>query len=153
MKKLSSKLYKQYYPITTEEICADFMEKNRDKLRWNLQVKKVICQRRVKDRQIHYAHKMRREVSCWGDLKLGNVLYNQSIRNSIESDRYISLYEKEYDEISRLAENVEENTVSIEMANKLLEIENENHLDNIFAVIRVMIAILTLILAAYLFSF
>lgn len=150
MKKLSSKLYKQYYPITTEEICADFIKNNKDKLMWSLQVKKNICQMKAKDRQMHYVHKMRREVSCWGDLKLGNVFYNQAVRNSMKSDRDINFYEKEYDEISRLAESVEEHTVSIEMANKLLEIENENHLENIFTVIKV---ILILILTVYLFLF
>lgn len=151
MKKLSSKLYKQYYPITTEEICAGFIENNKDKLMWNLQIKKNICQMKVKDRQMHYIHKMKREVSCWGDLKLGNVFYNQAVKNSMRKDRDISFYEKEYDEIFRLAENIEEHTVSIEMANKLLEIENENHLENIFAVIKVTL-ILILVACLFLFS-
>lgn len=83
-----NKLYKEYYPIVSEEDKMNFIHENFveilnfDMRRERLSLVNLFGIERK------YSQKLKKEVSVFGNIKYGNILHNRNVLNSMINDRH-----------------------------------------------------------------
>lgn len=68
---------------------------------------------------------MKRTVSFRGDVKMGNVLHNNLVATEMEFDRGLKRIDEQVRNIDELRYKHSNNTLTVEDANAILEIENK----------------------------
>jgi len=115
------KIYKKYYPLTTEAQKNEFIENERLSIleTFGFRERAVFADRMALD--MKYEKHYKPVVSAFGNLKLKNIAHNEYVQNIQSLDkRYLKLDDIN-SETNELASSFKENeTLSLEDANRVL---------------------------------
>ena len=120
-----SRLYKQYYPITSEQEKINLLNAEYCNI-LNLQYKySVYVRAALMQRQQKYLTRMKPITGLCGNLKYGNILHNESVYHQMKTDRKIMEISDSYEKASEMKSAfLYGDEITVHDLNELLRFEN-----------------------------
>lgn len=120
-----SNMHKKYFPIKSEIEKDDFIRENRGEIYRLLEIQRLNLSGGAMSIVETYENRMKRTLSFRGNVKMGNVLHNRVVATEMEFDRRLKRIDEQVRNIDELRYKHSNNTLTIEDANAILEIENK----------------------------
>lgn len=124
---LNNKLYKQFYPLATEEDKMSLLNSNYSELLRKVKDIERMAETEYSERQSNYISKMRPTISCLGTPKHKNIVHNEYIAHKMAMDKKISFISEDIYNLKELEYNLvykEFEKITVEELNRILRYDN-----------------------------
>lgn len=122
---INSKLYKTYYPITTDGEKDIFIHENLTNIHRLLRKRTMMNMSKVLDIDKEYGKRMKKECSIFGNLKLGNIAHNKYVEHERIHDYRLKKIGEDNDTLAILEEKLIYNSLTTDDVNAILCIDNK----------------------------
>lgn len=142
---LSSKLYKSYYPIATENDKSIFIRNNLSKINRlfdNMSMDNICNIEKIEN---EYLKRMKDELSIFFKLNI-DISHNNHVALDRAHDYRLKKLQEENTKLAELQERFFNGSLSIEDANDIISIDNRNYHNNIKLAIMGLLSVLALMI-------